>query len=556
MTGRHSRPVARLLLLLVGAALLLLGASAPASAHATLVTSDPTQGAVLRAAPEQIRFTFDEAVGGVPDGVRVFDAAGAPVASSAVVSGAELAVTLTEQPGPGTLVVVWRVVSEDGHPVSGTLTFSIGAASTEVAVPAGSPTGSTGAPVALSVDRWIGYVSVFLSTGLVLFSLLVVPAAELTGRVRRRLVVAARAGAGTAVVAWLVGLPLVAMYQLGGGASSLTEGSTWAAVPTSEFVVTCAVVLGSAASVVLLGHRAPTGPRRTAALVAATVALVAPALNGHTRSATPEGLVVGADMLHLLAGSVWLGGLAGLALTLRDLAERGDAAARVVARFSALAAGVLVALVTAGSFLAWRIVGTWDALVSTGYGRLLLAKIATVVVAVGIAAWNRYCLLPALRAGTGPHDRRVRSDLLRRSLVAEAVALLVVLVLTGFLVDRSPQAEASAVDRARNGVQTATLEDVEVQARLAPLTTGPNTVSLELRDASGEPFEGLEAPKARLTSDELDLGPMTLTNVGPGDYTAEVVIPSPGTWRLQVSLRTSEFDNPVTTLEFVVDGSP
>ena len=46
---------------------------------------------------------------------------------------------------------------------------------------------------------------------------------------------------------------------------------------------------------------------------------------------------------------------------------------------------------------------------------------------------------------------------------------------------------------------------------------------------------------------------MALTNVGPGTYTADVVIPSPGTWRLQVSLRTSEFDNPVTTVEFRVD---
>ena len=45
----------------------------------------------------------------MPDGVQVFDAEGAPVASSAAVTGSELAVSLTEQVGPGTLVVVWRV---------------------------------------------------------------------------------------------------------------------------------------------------------------------------------------------------------------------------------------------------------------------------------------------------------------------------------------------------------------------------------------------------------------------------------------------------------------
>ena len=91
--GRDRAPLAaraRLLLLLVGAAVLLLGPAGPASAHATLISSDPAQGAVLEAAPEQIRFTFDEAVGGVPDGVRVFDAEGAPVAASAAVTGTEL----------------------------------------------------------------------------------------------------------------------------------------------------------------------------------------------------------------------------------------------------------------------------------------------------------------------------------------------------------------------------------------------------------------------------------------------------------------------------------
>ena len=85
VTGRRSP--ARLLLLLVGVAVLLLGPAAPASAHATLIGSDPVEGAVLEAAPEQVRLTFDEAVAAVPDGVQVFDAEGGPVASSAAVTG-------------------------------------------------------------------------------------------------------------------------------------------------------------------------------------------------------------------------------------------------------------------------------------------------------------------------------------------------------------------------------------------------------------------------------------------------------------------------------------
>ncbi|GEM00335.1 copper resistance CopC/CopD family protein [Cellulomonas terrae] len=550
MRGR--RP-ARLLLVLVGLAVLLLGPAGPASAHATLVSSDPVEGAVLDAAPDRIRLTFDEAVAAVPDGAQVFDAEGAPVAASAAATGKELTVSLPERVGPGTYVVVWRVVSEDGHPVSGSLTFSVGAPSVDVTPPPSGSTSTTAAPLALSVSRWLGYAGLLLSTGLVAFCLLVVPADQLTGPVRHRLVAVARIAAGATVVAWLVGLPLTVMYQLGADVGSLTSGATWAGVSTAEYVVTAAVVLGTAAAVGLLGRGTSTGPRRFASLTAGAVAVVAPAFLGHTRAATPEVLVVGADMLHLLAGSIWLGGLVGLALTLRDLADRPDAAAVVLARFSGIAAGVLGALVAAGTVLAWRIVGSWDALVSTGYGRLLLVKVAFALVAVAIAGWNRYRLVPALRASNRQRTRRAGADLVRRAVVAEASVLVVVLAVTGFLVDRSPQAEVSAVSRERNSVQTATLGDVAVLARLAPLTPGPNAVTLELTDSSGAPFEGYEAPRARLASDDVDLGPVELTNVGPGSYAADVVVPSPGTWRLQVSLRTSEFDNPVTTVEFQVD---
>jgi copper transport protein len=44
--------------------------------------------------------------------------------------------------------------------------------------------------------------------------------------------------------------------------------------------------------------------------------------------------------------------------------------------------------------------------------------------------------------------------------------------------------------------------------------------------------------------------------MGAGTYAAEAVIPSPGEWRVQVSLRASEFENPVVTLAFEVHEAP
>ncbi len=551
MIGRCLRPAAALLVVLAAVAGLVLGAAGPASAHATLVATDPVEGAVLAEAPDEVTFTFNESVIGVPTGVRVFDAEGAEVASTASVSGSQLLVSLDEEVDTGTLVVVWRLVSEDGHPIGGSLTFSVGAPSATVAEP---PVGEvdSDAPWTLSLVRWIGYLGLLAGAGLVWFAVFLLPAGDAVRPGRRRVVVAARAAAAVTAISWLCALPLTATYQLGVGVDALTKGSTWSALPSTQYVVAALVVLGLGAAVLLLGDGHPTGVRRVAAIVAGGVAVVAPALTGHTRAASPEVLVVTADMLHLLAGSVWLGGLLALVLTLPGLAAHDDLGGEVLARFSGLGAVILVALVANGTLMAWRIVGSWDNLVDTGYGQLLLVKIATALVAVLIAAWNRFRLLPALREAGRRRDREEATRRVVRATTAEAAVLVAVLLITGFLVDKTPDpVSTSAI--AGPAVSAGSLGDVSVRATVSPATTGPSVVTIEMTDSAGAPFEGYEAPRLSLSSDEVDLGAVPVTSIAPGAYSASVVLPSPGVWELQVSLRVTEFDNPVTTLEFTVD---
>ena len=112
----------------------------------------------------------------------------------------------------------------------------------------------------------------------------------------------------------------------------------------------------------------------------------------------------------------------GLALTLPALAGRSNSAAVVVSRFSTAAASVLAALVLSGAFLAWRIVGSWSALVNDGYGQLLLLKIGIAAAAAALAAYNRFQLVPAPRrrpgsTTTSPHP------CVGRSVTAEAGVL-------------------------------------------------------------------------------------------------------------------------------------
>ncbi len=101
----------------------VLGAS-PASAHAALVGTDPEDGASLQSLPESITFTFNENVGNVniavqsPDGTEVdlSDVRGVDNTASA---------TLTDPDQRGEYTASYRVVSADGHPISGTVTFTV-----------------------------------------------------------------------------------------------------------------------------------------------------------------------------------------------------------------------------------------------------------------------------------------------------------------------------------------------------------------------------------------------------------------------------------------------
>lgn len=101
-----------------------LAPAAPAVAHAVLIESTPRDGTELDAAPTELRLLFDEPVGEPrvavvgPDGADLVE--GAPVAE-----GAEVVAELDDTGGAGDYEAAYRVVSDDGHPVEGELTFTV-----------------------------------------------------------------------------------------------------------------------------------------------------------------------------------------------------------------------------------------------------------------------------------------------------------------------------------------------------------------------------------------------------------------------------------------------
>lgn len=530
----------------------VLGTAAPASAHATLVGTDPAEGAVLASSPDTVSFTFDEPVQLVPDGMLAFDATGEQVDIEGSGTGTELTGDLPEGLADGTYVIAWRVVSADGHPIAGSLTFHVGAPSITVEAPDLTPADPGVLSTIQAIVHALDYIALLVAGGLVVFLGWTTRGLRLAEPLRRRLVRAVRGAAVVAIVAALVAVPLAGAYQLGSGLSGVIDPAAFEPGLVGEDLLVLLLQAVGLGTVALLAGREKS--TLTGDLLAA-VAVWSPALVGHTRAYEPSVLLVLTDALHLSAGAVWLGGLVGLALTLPTLAGRPRDAAQVLTRFSTVAAALLAVLAVTGVLMGWRIVGSWSALVDETWGRLLLVKVALVLVVVAIAAYNRFRLLPQVTGDDGHDVRRRGTQVIRRVVLAEAAVLVAVLAVTGFLTQKPPGGEGEAApSTADTGVVAAAAgEDYRV---LAVLDAGPGLqrrLLVQVQEPTGEPLDLFEAPAVELRSDTVDLGEIPLVPSATGTYTADVVFPTTGAWQLQVSVREDAFTAPVTTLDLVVD---
>ena len=117
-------------------------------------------------------------------------------------------------------------------------------------------------------------------------------------------------------------------------------------------------------------------------------------------SPTSGAVAVAVDVVHLAAGSIWVGGLSFtvLALLLAG-ADRWPLAARAVPRFSTLAVFSVVTLIAAGSFRGYQEVRAFHGLWDTTYGKLLLVKIALVLRSSPSAPTTTATRCPAAKAG-------------------------------------------------------------------------------------------------------------------------------------------------------------
>ncbi|MFF4061434.1 copper resistance CopC/CopD family protein [Streptomyces sp. NPDC001668] len=438
------RTTHRALLLLAALLCALLGVTQPASAHTELVKSSPKDGATLAKAPGHLTLTFDEAVD-LAD-VRVLTVDGDRLPASRAGKDNVVRVALGS-PADGKFALVWSVVDkEDGHASSGRIAFTAGAAAAKTGAaktgadetPAAAPAPSPSVRKALVTARWAGYLSLALFIGGLAFIALLWPGGAHEPRARALLGLAWTGG----LLSTVATVGLQGAYASLGGLRDALRPATYADVLATEPGIVLAArglmwVLAAVVLAALLQGAARSPGWRVGALAVTFGLLRTAGMTGHNSEGSEPTWGAVADFVHLLGAALWIGGLAMLALAVLPR-RRAAELAEVVPGYSRLAALSVTGIVGAGLVLAWQVVGSYDALLHTSYGHLLLIKTAVLgsvlVAAYASRQWVRTRLdLAVLLRGDAATVRPFGY-----SVAAETGLVLVVLAVTSLLVTADP----------------------------------------------------------------------------------------------------------------------
>jgi copper transport protein len=514
------------LLAALATVLCVVGFTTSASAHAALVAVEPASGSMLARAPKAVELRFNEAV--TPGAIQLIDGAGRARDDARVsASGETISVAMPPDLPQGTAVVSYRVISQDGHPVAGSVIFSIG-----------TPTGTqppANADRGLNVLIWLArvglYLGLFVGVGGVFFARWI--AWSTTGMTVPR--VALAIGIPSAAVSLgVLGLDLLGLPPV-----ALATAAPWKVA----FATSAGPALLVAIAAMLLGLMALRSAwyARALAIIALVGVGLSLAMTGHAATAPPEALTRPAIFLHGLGVTIWIGALAPLvALVSRPTI----AALPVVNRFSRIAALAVGVLALTGLALAIVQLEKPVALVETRYGLILSIKLVLVTGLLALAALNRFRLTPALA-----RDEKGTPALKRSILLEGAIALVILAIVAGWrftppprtIVPETPLAIHIHSDKAM------------FQVLVSPGKAGVDDFVLQLMTGEATPLIAKEVTLT-LSLPERGIEPMERgASLGPDGYwhVRKVELPFAGRWHVRIDALVTDFEK--VTLEDELD---
>ena len=509
-----------------------------ASAHAILENSDPAPSSVLSTSPTQITLRFSETIEEQLNSVRLFDGEQDEVTigkASRSASDQSVVTATLPQLKNGVYVAVWRVVSADGHPVTGAFPFEIGTSSsgrgqellTDVLSNLDAQS-NLGNP--LAVARLLCFLGALVLIGLIS----VTWGSTLLATVRTVRIMQ--------VAAMMLAIGSLGVLLLQGPFAS---GKSWGDIADAQLLnnvlqtrLGISALIRSAVALEwmflsLFVAKVGANLWKNVSVFTAFVTLATFSFSGHP-SAGDNAIVFSiVDIAHLGSVALWVGGLIALALFVasHDVLDE-------VRRFSRIATFAMPVAMATGIAQALNLLPSKDAITDTQYGKLLIAKVAVVMLAALIGV----SLRRKLRLSEVPHVGRY----LRR----EAALVVIVLALTSLMLGESPNESQAALRKNFSAtlVQGGIVGDLQV----LPARVGAAEVHTWFMPPGGmlEPVQSVKVAFS-LPSRDIPNIPVDVVATGPNHWSGIIQFPYDGTWTMEV--RVVAKDNKNLLYSTVVD---
>ena len=422
-----------LVVLAVAAAALTVPGSA--LAHVTLLSSEPITQSRVDVPPTEVRLRFSQPVTITSNAVQVLAPDGTLLSgTSRTEDEGYVVVAPVSRLVDGTgYTVRWRVIGEDGHSPAGVFTFGVGIA----APPPTEAVGASGTTWRDDVARWALFGALALLIGPLVVRLLILRG-TVPDVLEKRFHLVSVVAAFLVIDVGIAAFVLRASNALQLPIADLPYGDLQPFAEKTRFGVAFLVMtlgFGVVAALLLVGWVFDRLELRWPALAVAVALISGLSLSGHQATEPNASWVAElADWLHLVAASVWVGGVAALAFFVWPLAPSLRRTAFL--GFARLAVLLVAVMVLAGAYLALVRLPELSDLWETLYGRLLLMKVAIVGLALVWGAVHHFVVRPRLEAGEEPD--------VHPSLVGEAIVAFSVLLAAAILTNVAPPPVDSA----------------------------------------------------------------------------------------------------------------
>lgn len=557
-----------LLLVLLGGVFVV---AQPVLAHAVPEASTPAPNEILTESPSEIVIEFNEPVVPTFSRISVLTQAGDEVAvgelTAVSAENRALSVTLPEL-HDGAYLVSWQVLSAvDGHTTSGTYSFGVGIEA--LSTVANEVTISAQISYLSATARWLTLLGVVLLMGIFAFRLIVWnpiwrkvemetadEAIDLRlGQISIKVGYAALGAIAMALI--LIFIDQNRTFDLISGGNLGTWLSTqFGAMWALRLFIILAMQFYFSLIMNVQEQKGLRGWTWWAGLLITAVLAISVSMVSHAAAVPADtNQVILVDFVHVMAATLWAGGLIFLAISLwvaRPLQAESKTWLNLslVLNFSGLAAIAVGMLLVSGGYLAWTHIGTWTNLVGTAYGLVLLAKLGVVTLTFLMAGVNLIYIKPRLdKAYENLEDPKSETAVsrFRKVVIVEVTLAIIVIVITGFLTDLQRGIDAPLLtDAPGQTTVTQQVDDLNIQLTLSPALVGQNTFDIFITDENGDPVTDIEEASLRFTFLGQSIGSASADTekIEDGYFQAEgSYISLIGTWQVEVAIqRPGVFD--------------